>query len=69
MNGSEMDDFIRQIESYEAQTERLYRQNGRMEFAASVQEWMIRNRSRLPAWVREELSQIIASAAQSESLH
>lgn len=53
------------IEALTAEHERLCRLNGQLEMATRIQEWAIRNRERLPSWVIEELSAIVATAGET----
>jgi hypothetical protein len=57
---------IEAIEALTAEHERLCRLNGRLEMASRIQEWLIRNRTRLPEWAVTDLAAILTTALESD---
>ena len=49
------------IDALQAEHSRLAHLNGQLRMAQKVQNWVLRNRGKLPPWVIEELSVIIAA--------
>jgi hypothetical protein len=52
---------IEVLDAMQDQLDSLSRLNGRLEAAAELQEWMLRNKARLPQWAIDELSALIVA--------
>lgn len=60
-----LDPALAASEALQDEYERLCRLNGRLEFAAELQDWMIQNKARLPQWIVDDIAGLIVAASSA----